>query len=196
MGRLLPRSLWDSRNPPAIPHHDERQSREYPYPSASARPPRLGDWPRSGADGGISMLSRCHAGPTPAKMRFSYNSPLEEAGFEPPVPPGKSVAFSRRRERRGPTGWSRKLASPLRGTSSSNSCTLQSGYWLVGIVDWPNRAGLPGVARESCVLSTWNGPAPRQVGRDGSPVGGCASSASTGIDARRGGPDVSDARGV
>src|SRR4029077_16625694 len=30
----------------------------------------------------------------------------------------------------------------------------------------------------SCVLSTWNGPAPRQVGRDGSPVGGCASSAA------------------
>jgi hypothetical protein len=72
---------------------------------------------------------------------------------------------------------------------------FQGGYWLVGIVDWPNRAGLPGVARESCVLSTWNGPAPRQVGRDGSPVGGCASSASTGIDARCGGPDVSDARG-
>ena len=23
------------------------------------------------------------------------------------------------------------------------------GYWLVGIVDWPNRAGLPGVAQES-----------------------------------------------
>src|SRR6202035_5855679 len=77
-----------------------------------------------------------------------------------------------------------------------NPCTLQSGYGLVGIVDWPNRAGLPGVARESCVLSTWNGPAPRQVGRDGSPVGGCASSASTGIDARCGGPDVSGARGL
>src|SRR5207253_352763 len=78
---------------------------------------------------------------------------------------------------------------PSRGTDGSNPCTLQGGYWLVGIVDWPNRAGLPGVARESCVLSTWNGPAPRQVGRDGSPVGGCASSASTGIDARCGGPD-------
>src|ERR1700682_1696124 len=76
----------------------------------------------------------------------------------------------------------------------SNPCTLQSGYWLVGVVDWPNRAGLPGVACESCVLSTSSGPAPRQVGRDGSPVGGCASSASTGIDARCGGPDVSDAR--
>ena len=37
-------------------------------------------------------------------------------------------------------------------TESSNPCTLQSGYWLVGIVDWPNRAGLPGVARESCVF--------------------------------------------
>ena len=41
-----------------------------------------------------------------------------------------------------------------RGTSGSNPCTLQSGYWLVGIVDWPNRASLPGVACESCVLST------------------------------------------
>jgi hypothetical protein len=44
--------------------------------------------------------------------------------------------------------------SSSRRTDSSNPCTFQSGYWLVGIVDWPNRAGLPGVARESCVLST------------------------------------------
>src|SRR5437762_13034851 len=35
----------------------------------------------------------------------------------------------------------------MRGTEGSNPCTLQSGYWLVAIVDWPNRAGLPGVAR-------------------------------------------------
>ena len=34
------------------------------------------------------------------------------------------------------------------GTKGSNPCTLESGYWLVGIVDWPDRAGLPGVARE------------------------------------------------
>jgi hypothetical protein len=34
----------------------------------------------------------------------------------------------------------------LGGTDGSNPCTLQSGHWLVGIVDWPNRAGLPGVA--------------------------------------------------
>src|SRR5439155_20021095 len=86
----------------------------------------------------------------------------------------------------GPEKSSDNLA---RGTNGSNPCTLQSGHWLVGIVDWPNLAGLPGVACESCVLSTSNGPAPRQVGRDGSPVGGCASSASTGIDARCGGPD-------
>src|SRR6266481_1023882 len=78
-------------------------------------------------------------------------------------------------------GQSRKRLLSLRGTEGSNPCTLQSGYWLVGIVDWPDRAGLPGVARESCVLSTSRGPAPRQVGRDGSPVGGCASSASTGL---------------
>src|SRR6266478_8965071 len=90
---------------------------------------------------------------------------------------------------------SQNRPSVFTGTNGSNPCTLQSGHWLVGIVDWPNRAGLPGVACESCVLSTSNGPAPRQVGRDGSPVGGCASSASTGIDARCGGPDVSDARG-
>jgi hypothetical protein len=36
-----------------------------------------------------------------------------------------------------------------RGTEGSNPCTLQGGYWLVGIVDWPDRAGLPGVALES-----------------------------------------------
>ena len=44
------------------------------------------------------------------------------------------------------------LPASARGTEGSNPCTLQGGYWLVGIVDWPNRAGLPGVARESCVL--------------------------------------------
>ena len=40
-------------------------------------------------------------------------------------------------------------AAILRGTEGSNPCTLQSGYWLVGIVDWPDRAGLPGVAPRS-----------------------------------------------
>ena len=81
------------------------------------------------------------------------------------------------------------------GTEASNPCILQSGYQPVGIIDWstgPARLELPENPR---VLSTWSGPAPRQVGRDGSPVGGCASSASTGIDARCGGPGVSDARG-
>ena len=86
MGRLLSRSLWDSRNPLAIPHHDERQSREYPHRSSSARPSWLGDWPRSGADEGISTLSRCHAGPTRTKMPFSCDLPLEREGFEPSVP--------------------------------------------------------------------------------------------------------------
>jgi hypothetical protein len=51
----------------------------------------------------------------------------------------------------------RKQMSPLPapepraagGTEGSNPCTLQSGYRLVGIVDWPDRAGLPGVAHES-----------------------------------------------
>jgi len=37
----------------------------------------------------------------------------------------------------------------FRGTDGSNPCTLQGGYRLVGIVDWPDRAGLPGVALES-----------------------------------------------
>src|SRR6266446_9283022 len=96
MGRLLLRSLWDSRNPPAIPHHDERQSREYPHLSASARPSRLGDWPRSGADGGISTLSRCHAGPTPAKMRFSCDSPLEGAVRSEPVSEGENSLLARK----------------------------------------------------------------------------------------------------
>ena len=32
-----------------------------------------------------------------------------------------------------------------KGTEGSNPCTLQGGYRLVGIVDWPDRAGLPGV---------------------------------------------------
>jgi hypothetical protein len=56
--QLAARYCWSRR---------ERQTRKYPHPSTSARPPRLGDWPRSGADGGISTLSLCHAGPTPAK---------------------------------------------------------------------------------------------------------------------------------
>src|SRR5260370_38662799 len=46
-------------------------------------------------------------------------------------------------------GEARKALSLSRGTEGSNPCTLQRGYWLVGIVDWPDRAGLPGVARES-----------------------------------------------
>ncbi len=37
------------------------------------------------------MLSRCHAGPTPAKMRFSCDSPLEQRGFEPSVSLGQPV---------------------------------------------------------------------------------------------------------
>src|SRR6185295_4074166 len=52
--------------------------------------------------------------PFPRRLPHTI-SLLEEAGFEPPVPPGKSVAFSRRREGRKPTGWSRKLVSPLEG---------------------------------------------------------------------------------
>src|SRR5712672_1030407 len=48
-----------------------------------------------------------------------------------------------------PRDGGRKRGSFARGTESSNPCTLQSGYWLVGIVDWPDRAGLPGVAHES-----------------------------------------------
>ena len=64
---------------------------------------------------GVRLLAR-----TPSAVRFALDSPVEEAGFEPPVPPGNSVAFTRRREGRRPTGWSRKLASPLRGTSGSN----------------------------------------------------------------------------
>ena len=49
------------------------------------------------------------------QVRFALDSPVEEAGLEPPVPFGNSVAFTGRREGRRPTGWSRKLASPLRG---------------------------------------------------------------------------------
>jgi hypothetical protein len=44
---------------------------------------------------------------------------------------------------------SKKASALLRGTEGSNPCTLQSGYWLVDIVDWSSRAGRPGVARES-----------------------------------------------
>src|SRR6266436_6954266 len=119
MGRLLLRSLWDSRNPPAIPHHDERQSREYPHLSASARPSRLGDWPRSGADEGISTLSRCHAGPTPAKMRFSCDSPLEGDGFEPSVPHKKQPFLAAPvRSRNSPSAT--KTGSFVPGTDGSN----------------------------------------------------------------------------
>src|ERR1700751_1298500 len=42
-----------------------------------------------------------------------------------------------------------EIRSSPRGTEGSNPCTLQSGYWLVDIVDWSGRAGRPGVARES-----------------------------------------------
>src|SRR5712671_5714217 len=36
-----------------------------------------------------------------------------------------------------------------RRMGTKNPCTLQGGYRLVRIVDWPDRAGLPGVALES-----------------------------------------------
>src|SRR5712675_1621537 len=40
-----------------------------------------------------------------------------------------------------------RLGSGMGSCFRLNPCTLQSGYWLVGIVDWPDRAGLPGAAR-------------------------------------------------
>jgi hypothetical protein len=46
---------------------------------------------KSGPDGGISSLSRCHARPTPAKMRFSCDSPLERKGIELSVPGTESI---------------------------------------------------------------------------------------------------------
>jgi len=88
-------------------------------PSASTRPSRLGDWPRSGADGGISTLSRCHAGPTPAKMRFSCDSPLEGDGFEPSVPGTKEPVFVAEGELRDRTGAAKKGCF-LCGTDGSN----------------------------------------------------------------------------
>jgi len=152
MGRLLPRSLWDSRIPPAIPHHDERQSREYPHPSASARPSRLGDWPRSGADGGISTLSRCHAGPTPAKMRFSCDSPLEGDGFELSVPGRETVKpswetglLSRKRER---ICWGTEGSNPSPSSGESAANSLRSSTDFRKASRSPALAAISGTSRD------------------------------------------------
>src|SRR5438132_1130336 len=45
-------------------------------------------------------------------------------------------------------------AVPWEGPAVRIPVPFKAVNWLVGIVDWPNRAGLPGVACESCVLST------------------------------------------
>ena len=42
------------------------------------------------------MLSRCHAGPTPAKMRFSCDSPLEGAVRSEPVSEGENSLLARK----------------------------------------------------------------------------------------------------
>jgi hypothetical protein len=65
---------------------------------------------------------------------------VEGAGFEPSVP-------QKRPRQNGSDDFS-GFPGSVTGTKGSNPCTLESGYWLVGIVDWPDRAGLPGVARE------------------------------------------------
>jgi hypothetical protein len=70
----------------------------------------------------------------------------------------------------------------------------RSGYWLAGNVDWPERAGLPGVVRKSCVFEHLDLRPGRLVATE-VPWEVCASNASTGIDARCGGPDVRDASG-
>jgi len=70
---------------------------------------------------------------------------------------------------------------------------LQSGYWLVGIVDWPKTGRLPGVARESWVLSTSRGTCPRAGRPRRSPVGGCVRAQYR--DDVVGRPEVRDARG-
>jgi hypothetical protein len=41
------------------------------------------------------------------------------------------------------------VLAPADGEADMNPCTLQSGYRPVGVVDWSDRAGLPGVALES-----------------------------------------------
>src|SRR6267378_4324277 len=61
-----------------------------------------------------------------------------------PFPAGDEA--TRQGQNTGPVGWKsptrqrwRSNGFSLGGTEGSNPCTLQSGYWLVGIVDWPNR---------------------------------------------------------
>jgi hypothetical protein len=104
------------RIPFAPPMSQLRTRLQHPSPNPMAL--RIVEQRSSLPAPGSPIRSSCET--DPPLPEFAPDSLLEEAGFEPPVPPGKSVAFSRRREGRRPTGWSRKLASPLRGTSSSN----------------------------------------------------------------------------
>ena len=61
---------------------------------------------------------------------------------------------------------------------------------LVLFVDWPDGPACRERPFAPCAVSTWGGRVPRWVGRDASPVGSCARSASTGIDRHRGGPST------
>ena len=91
-------------------------------------------------------------------MEGTTETDFEEVGFEPSAPSQRSRSVSEGEWLKGRTG-SSKAPSLIEARGripllpptchGSNPCTFQSGYWLVGIVDWPNRAGLPGVAHES-----------------------------------------------
>src|SRR4029077_43495 len=71
-----------------------------------------------------------------------------------------------------------------------------------GTLPFPEASpGGPGPPRREppktpCALSTRVGRVPRRVGREARPVGSCAQSASTGNDARRGGPGLKEREGV
>jgi hypothetical protein len=67
-------------------------------------------------------------------------------------------------------------------------CTLQCVHKPVSLLDWRDRASLTRATHCPLCFEHLGGRVPRRVGRDASPVGSCAESASTRNDARRGSP--------
>jgi hypothetical protein len=138
-----------------------------PYRAAIARRPEIRQYPPTRAN--------------VARVRCSLDSPLERRGFELPVPLVKRVGLS------GGTG------SCCRGEKGCFESAVYSpgdrGFESL----YPSK---PLLAGRHCRLAEpgrpsgssprilcfehLEGTCARQVGRDGSPVGGCASSASTG----------------
>ena len=152
--RCHPRRLnkWrGSRRPGGVLDYRARPCSPTPRSHSAAHPPLCCTRREAVSDrclreyrsNGLFSVAHCCAR---EEVRFAGDSLVEQKGFEPLVPREKDDVFRDHADNLRPFSSPKITRAFARGTGGSNPCTLQSGHWLVGIVDWPNRAGLPGVA--------------------------------------------------